>query len=165
MTVLQVADVRYGYAADTLFEGVTFSLALGQRAALVVISDGADTASDASVRDVRSALYRSAAFVYAIAIDPPVTRAINTRVNVDTLRDITDYGGGRTLVVHDTSELAEATESIATELNGQYLLGYDAPHRRDATFHTIRVTVNVPQLKVRARRGYVAADAPHSKKD
>lgn len=35
MTVLQVADVRYGYAADTLFEGVTFSLALGERAALV----------------------------------------------------------------------------------------------------------------------------------
>ena len=35
MTVLQVSDVRFGYAGDTLFEGVTFSLALGERAALV----------------------------------------------------------------------------------------------------------------------------------
>jgi ATP-binding cassette subfamily F protein 3 len=35
MTVLQVADLRFGYAGDTLFEGVTFSLALGERAALV----------------------------------------------------------------------------------------------------------------------------------
>jgi len=35
MTVLQVADVRFGYAGDTLFENVTFSLALGERAALV----------------------------------------------------------------------------------------------------------------------------------
>jgi ATP-binding cassette subfamily F protein 3 len=35
MTVLQVADLRFGYAGDTLFEGVTFTLATGERAALV----------------------------------------------------------------------------------------------------------------------------------
>ena len=35
MTVLQVADLRFGYGGDTLFEGVTFSLALGERAGLV----------------------------------------------------------------------------------------------------------------------------------
>ena len=35
MTVLQVADLRFGYAGDTLFEGVTFTLAIGERAALV----------------------------------------------------------------------------------------------------------------------------------
>ncbi len=35
MTILQVADLRFGYGEETLFEGVTFSLALGERAALV----------------------------------------------------------------------------------------------------------------------------------
>jgi ATP-binding cassette subfamily F protein 3 len=35
MTVLQVADLRFGYAGDTLFEGVTFSLSTGDRVALV----------------------------------------------------------------------------------------------------------------------------------
>src|SRR5580693_8538339 len=35
MTVLQVADLRFGYAGETLFENVTFTLALGERAALV----------------------------------------------------------------------------------------------------------------------------------
>jgi ATP-binding cassette subfamily F protein 3 len=35
MTLLQVADLRFGYAGDTLFEGVTFSLAQGDRVALV----------------------------------------------------------------------------------------------------------------------------------
>jgi ATP-binding cassette subfamily F protein 3 len=35
MTVLQVGDLRFGYAGDTLFDGVTFSLALGDRVALV----------------------------------------------------------------------------------------------------------------------------------
>ncbi|MBS2020503.1 MAG: ABC-F family ATP-binding cassette domain-containing protein [Deltaproteobacteria bacterium] len=35
MTVLQVADLRFGYGGDTLFEGVTFSLAIGDHVALV----------------------------------------------------------------------------------------------------------------------------------
>jgi ATP-binding cassette, subfamily F, member 3 len=35
MTLLQVADLRFGYAAETLFENVTLSLAMGDRVALV----------------------------------------------------------------------------------------------------------------------------------
>jgi ATP-binding cassette subfamily F protein 3 len=35
MTVLQVGDLSFGYAGDTLFENVTFTLALGDRVALV----------------------------------------------------------------------------------------------------------------------------------
>ncbi|HEY1960129.1 MAG TPA: ABC-F family ATP-binding cassette domain-containing protein [Polyangiaceae bacterium] len=35
MTVLQVADLRFGYGGGVLFESVTFSLAVGERAALV----------------------------------------------------------------------------------------------------------------------------------
>src|SRR5580658_8230350 len=35
MSVLQVADLRFGYAGDTLFENATFTLASGDRAALV----------------------------------------------------------------------------------------------------------------------------------
>src|SRR5258705_7348200 len=35
MTVLQVADLGFGYGASKLFEGVTFSVALGERVALV----------------------------------------------------------------------------------------------------------------------------------
>src|SRR5258705_9571635 len=35
MTVLQVADLGFGYGASQLFEGVTFSVALGDRVALV----------------------------------------------------------------------------------------------------------------------------------
>jgi ATP-binding cassette subfamily F protein 3 len=35
MTLLQVADLRFGYAGETLFEGVTFTVAAGERVALV----------------------------------------------------------------------------------------------------------------------------------
>ncbi len=92
-----------------------------ERAALVIISDGADTASDASLRDLHSALARSDVFVYAIAIDSPEPQPINTRVNPTSLREITDDSGGRTEIVRSSDELADATARIAEELNHQYL--------------------------------------------
>jgi Ca-activated chloride channel family protein len=127
-----------------------------ERAALLLISDGADTASNANLRDVRSALLRSDTFVYAIAIDSPASQAINTRVNPTALREITDDSGGRTEVARNAEELAEATARIADELNHQYVLGYTSSHGADGQYHSIRVRVRGSEYKVRARNGYMA---------
>ena len=124
-----------------------------QRAAILIISDGADTASDASVRDVKSALLRSDAFAYAIAIDPPDALPINRRVNPYALREITDDSGGRTEVVHDSADLEAATARIADELNHQYVLAYTSARAPDGQYHSIRVRVTRPDHRVRARRG------------
>jgi Ca-activated chloride channel homolog len=127
-----------------------------QRAAILLISDGADTASDAGLREVRSALLRSDAFLYAIAIDPPAAQAINTRVNAQALRELTDQSGGRTEVVRSPGDLVDATARIAEELNNQYLLGYSSTHRADGEYHSIRVRVRQAGHRVRARNGYIA---------
>ena len=127
-----------------------------QRAALLVISDGADTASNTSLREVKSALLRSDAFVYAIAIDSSDRKAINTRINPDALREITGQSGGRTEVVHNSADLDEASARIAEELNHQYVLGYSSPHEGDGRYHSIRVRVAGSDDRVRARNGYVA---------
>jgi len=126
------------------------------RAALVLISDGADTASDASLRDVRSTLLRTDAFIYAVAIDSPLRQAINTRVNPQALSEITSQTGGHTEVVHDMTELAAATGRIAEELNSQYVMGYSSPHPGDGKYHSIRVRVNRDGYKVRSRNGYLS---------
>jgi Ca-activated chloride channel homolog len=128
-----------------------------ERAALVVISDGADTASDASLRDIRTQLLRSDAFVYAVAIDSPERQPINTRVNPAALREITAESGGRTEIVQSSAELSAATANIAQELNSQYLLGYSSTHAADGQYHSIRVKVSGAGFKVRARNGYVAS--------
>jgi Ca-activated chloride channel family protein len=78
------------------------------------------------------------------------------RVNVVALREITDDSGGRTEVVRDPRELDPATAGIADELSKQYYLGYPSPGHRDGRWHSIRVEVRDPSLRVRARRGYVA---------
>ena len=133
-----------------------FTIRSRERAALLVISDGADTASTATIREVRTALLRSDAFVYAIALDSPDRQAINTRVNPTALREITDESGGRTEVVQGSADIADATSHIAEELNSQYLLGYTSPKGADGHYHSIRVRVPGTEYKVRARNGYVA---------
>jgi Ca-activated chloride channel family protein len=128
-----------------------------ERGALLIVSDGEDTASTAMLKDVRFALRRSQAFVYAIAIDPPDDRRpINRRVNPATLREITDESGGRTEVVQNSNEIAAASARIADELNHQYVIGYTPRQGGDGQFHSIRVRVQGNNYKVRARSGYVA---------
>jgi Ca-activated chloride channel family protein len=130
-----------------------------QRAAILVISDGADTASTATLRELRPALRRSDTFVYAIAIDSPDRQPINTRVNPAALRDITSESGGRTEIVQNSTQLEEAAARIAEELNSQYVLGYTPPRGADGQFHSLRVRVTGADQKVRARNGYVATPA------
>ena len=78
------------------------------------------------------------------------------RVNVMALREITDDSGGRTEIVRDARDLDPAVASIADELSQQYYLGYPSPGHRDGRWHTIRVELRDPSLRVRARKGYVA---------
>jgi Ca-activated chloride channel family protein len=147
-------------AYDAIMESVPIAAERSrERTALVVISDGADTASNATLRDLRTALLRSDVFVYAIAIDSPDRQAINTRVNASALREITAESGGRTEIVQSSTDIATATAGIAEELNHQYVLGYASAHAADGKFHSLRVRLANSDARVRTRNGYVAA--PH----
>lgn len=134
---------------------VLFSRRNNIRAAMVVISDGADTASDRTLQQARAVLARTDAFVYAIAIDEPTAQA-STRVNPEALRDITGPSGGYTEVVRTASDLGPATERIANELNKQYTLAYSPIRAPDGTWRSIRVRVRGADMFTRARRGYFA---------
>jgi VWFA-related protein len=158
--VRQVLDEVKPTGSTAIYDAILHSLPMIQqrqrpRAAVVVVSDGADTASDASLSEVRTALLRSDAFVYAVAIDSPNPNGINRRVNPSALNEITSQSGGHTAVVHDAEELSAATARIAEELNSQYVIGYSSPRATDGKYHSIRVTVKVPGHRVRARNGYV----------
>jgi Ca-activated chloride channel family protein len=135
-----------------------------ERAAIVIISDGSDTTSDTTLRDLRSALLRADSFVYAVAIDSPKRQPINTRVNPEALGEVTNPTGGHTAVVQDAAGLDAATAKIAEELNSQYVLGYSSPHPGDGKYHSIRVRVGNGAYRVRARNGYVATAPTKSRK-
>jgi len=149
------------FGSTALYDAVLTALPMmdtrsKQRASVLIISDGADTASDAALREVRSALVRSDAFVYAIAVDPPAKRAINETVNIGALNEITGGSGGNTELVHQTSDLVAATARIAEELNSQYVLGFYSRLPLDGSYRSLRVRAVNPEYRVRARRGYIA---------
>jgi VWFA-related protein len=129
------------------------------RAALVLISDGADTASDRTLVQAREIIRRTDAFVYAIAIDAADARE-STRVSPDTLREITGPSGGYTEVVREPSDLGPATERIADELNHQYTLGYSASRPPDGNWRNIHVRIRNHDYRTRARRGYYSDRTP-----
>jgi VWFA-related protein len=125
-----------------------------QRCGLVVISDGNDTGSDASLQDTLRRVNQTDAFVYAIALDAPGGAAINRPFSPEALNDIAGQTGGYTEVIHDPLELTAAAERIANELNHQYTIAYAPPRSPDGQFHGIRVKVNDATMTVRSRRGY-----------
>lgn len=131
-----------------------FESRLHPRAAILLVSDGADTASDVTPTLLKQKLVRSDVFLYAIGIDSTDARA-STRINPFTLNELTSQGGGYTEIIRTTAELGPATERIAEELNNQYLIGYTPTKRADGKYHTVRVRVTNDTYRVRARRGVV----------
>src|SRR5688500_4429386 len=135
-----------------------FERRMHTRSALVVISDGADTASDRWLQQARDVIRRTDPFVYAIAIDSADARA-STQVNPDALREITGPSGGYTEVVRSAADLGPATERIANELNHQHTIG-DTPQRPpDGSWRMIRVRMKDRSYLARARRGYYSDPA------
>ena len=124
------------------------------RAAILLVSDGADTASDMTPTELKQKLVRTDVFLYAIGIDSLDARN-STRINPFTLNELTSQGGGYTEIIRSTAELGPATERIAEELNHQYMIGYTPTTRADGTYHSVRVKVSNDSYKVRARRGVV----------
>ena len=124
------------------------------RAAILLVSDGADTASDTTPTILKQKLNRSDVFLYAIGIDTLDARN-STRINPYTLQELTGQGGGYTEIIRSTAELGPATERIAEELNNQYVIGYTPVKRGDGKYHTIRVKTTNDTYRVRARRGVV----------
>ena len=151
-------DIRPS-GGTALYDAVAAALPLFEsrshpRAALLLVSDGADTASDISVTALKQTLVRSDVFLYAIAIDSPTARA-STRVNPYTLTELAAQGGGYSETITSATQLGPATARIADELNHQYMLGYapTTPGGGRDSYHSVRVKVTTLEYKVRARRG------------
>ena len=142
-----------------LYDAIEVSLPLFDsrqhpRAAILLVSDGADTASDVTPTQLKPKLNRSDVFLYAIGIDSADARA-STRLNPFTLQELSSQGGGYTEIIRSTAELGPATERIAEELNNQYVIGYTPTRRGDGRYHLVRVKVSDDTYRVRARRGVV----------
>jgi VWFA-related protein len=83
-----------------------------------------------------------------------VDQAILT-ARVTTLRTLAEATDGLALV--GSNDLSGSFKKLVDDLSSYYLLGYYSTGKLDGRFHPITVRVKRPGVRVRARRGYLAA--------
>jgi hypothetical protein len=77
------------------------------------------------------------------------------RGRINSLRTLADATDG--LAIVDSNNLAGGLKRVVDDLSSYYLIGYYSTGRLDGKFHQISVRVKRPGVRVRARRGYLAA--------
>ncbi len=149
-------------AGTALYDAIDVALPLFEsrqhpRAALLLVSDGADTASDMTPTTLKQKLVRSDVFLYAIGIDSLDARN-STRINPFTLNELTSQGGGYTEIIGSAAELGPATERIAEELNQSihdWLHADDARATGSTTRSRAGQSKSATPVRVTAGRGQI----------
>jgi len=139
-----------------------------RRQAIVVLSDGEDTASLVAFDDVMAQAKEAGIAIYTITLRSPflvqMAAASGKRYFSEAeygMRALAQETGARSFFPSAISELAGVYDSIAQELASQYALGYTPKNpRRDGSFRRLIVRIaDHPGAAPRTRTGYVAPRA------
>jgi VWFA-related protein len=143
-----------------------------RRQAVVVLTDGDDTASHVSFDDVHEESRSSAVTIFTIVPAPvqePAFPALRDQRVVFNMRQLAEETGGRAFAPAGPADLQAVFEDIAGELSQQYWLAYTRPPDAPAGFRRVSVRVETrPGLRARTRSGFYAsrplAAAPASRR-
>jgi len=127
----------------------------GKRRVVVVFTDGEDTSSSSTEGHVASMAGDRDAIVYALAMWAKADGRGGGRPN-RRIEELATQTGGGFYELHETDDMNSTFTSIAEELHNQYVLGFQ-PAKLDGKEHKLEVRVKRDDLKVRARKSYVAS--------
>jgi Ca-activated chloride channel family protein len=124
---------------------------------LVVVTDGNDNSSLASLESVMRAAQQNEVLIYSVGLlgDETPREAERAKRALDALAQAT---GGQVYYPKDVGEIDQIAPQIAHEIRNQYIVTYSpAVQEMDGSFRQIRVLVNSPGVaNVRTRSGYYA---------
>jgi Ca-activated chloride channel family protein len=150
--------------------------------AILVITDGQDTASAVKLDEVLRSVREAELLVYPIGISPltyakgpapfswPLpallsgksrpTQSRRDEVDMNVLRAFAENSGGRAFLLAESfigrgGQIEKILDTIADELRSQYTLGFYPSKPDDGRFHQIRVRTRTGDT-VRSRKGYTA---------
>lgn len=125
------------------------------RKALVLVSDGADNASRAVLKDVLERARQSEVTIYTIGLfdedDPDA--------NSGVLKNLATMTGGLRFLPRSSGPLLAATEQIAREIRSAYTVSF-VPPERDGAYNPVKVEItgrDSRHFTVRTRPGYTAS--------
>ena len=148
-----------------------------RKRALLLVTDGKDTASRVKFKDVEMVARKSEVVIYALGIGHGEKgsfghdlggifgRQDKDEIDMRVLNGFADATGGRAFYLENAHAggrdlVDEAAAEVANELKQQYTLGYRPTNKRhDGMFHQIKVELNDRSLRVRTKGGYYAAQS------
>jgi VWFA-related protein len=153
-TRLQAIDKLTAWGGTAVYDVIVrlvgqLSRQAGRRA-FVVFTDGEDQNSQASLQDVARAISDSDTTFFAVGLG----KGERLRVIKSNLEPLAEASGGLALFAEHSDKLLEPFATIVSDLANQYTLGFEP--RRDGKPHTLTVQMPGRDVRVRARRGYVA---------
>lgn len=141
-----------------------------KKKALLLITDGRDTASRSSLAEVIARAKRTEAIIYALGIGHGDKGSfghedvgdINDTVDMTALRQLSESTGGTATLLegkhkkNGVDQVDQAALAVSAELRAQYTIGYYSTNEdKDGAFRRIVVRPVNENLQARTRAGYI----------
>ena len=142
---------------DGLLESTSLLKGLDGRRAVILITDGYDENSAATVDAVVERAESAQVTVYVVGVGGVAGISLKGE---QMLRKIANETGGRIFFPPREPDLVSIADQVATDAHSRYLITYTpADQKRDGAWR--QVTVDVPDgYRVRTRAGYMAPSPP-----
>jgi Ca-activated chloride channel family protein len=156
---------------DALYASLKLLANRQGRRLVILLSDGIDTHSVLSHKDVLASARRSQTMVFWIRLLERGERAdvddrrefasswrtpADYRHQLASLRELVQSSGGRVIPARSPSEIEPIFVEILRELRQQYALGYyPTDQKNDGRWRKVRVRVDRPGVSVRTHDGYL----------
>ena len=156
-----IAAIRPGGGTailDSVEEAAKLISQVEGRHAIILLTDGYDEHSTATLTDAISMVQQTGASMYVVGIGG--VAGISLR-GERFLRQLASDTGGRAFFPSSEIELRQIHELVASEVTLRYVLTYMPNNQKvDGSWRRIAVKTVDPTLKVRARTGYFAPKPP-----
>ncbi|HSP05618.1 MAG TPA: VWA domain-containing protein, partial [Acidobacteriota bacterium] len=127
---------------------------------LVLVTDGEDTTSHATFKQVVDMVSQSGVFVYVLCIKPENSlnpRELQSKRILGELRDIT--GGEILYPAGNENRIDRLFDRIQNELRHEYIVTFTSNDEPDGKFHKVKLEATRRDLEVRTRKeGYLASE-------
>lgn len=155
----QIAKLRPG-GGTSLYDAICLVASqklknLSGRKVIVLLSDGADIDSKATLAETLEKLRESDTTVYTISTSG---YGVGGEIQGDkALRTLAEETGGQIYFPYSASQMTQHFSNINQELRSQYNIAYESQGKMlKSGFRSIKVRVNRDNIQLRHRKGYVA---------
>ena len=135
---------------DALIEALYYFAGLDGKRALILISDGSDSASRYTFQEALEFAQRSGTAIYPITLGMSLRDRMVRGLMIRLARET----GGRAYFIGGVQEIDRVYSEIEQQLRSQYLVAYQSDWEGSGDFRKIEIRVSRPELKATTVPGY-----------